>query len=291
MKILKKTLKFNFFVIIFSLISFTVFTVVGEVTDDQTGFISPKIGGDINLNDGEITSFWVNITTYQNVTEFGEQGYVKFANNETHLYALLVSSIENTWISVEFEPDPSQCMKNLNDGWSFYIDKENETVLAKDIMFIGTRIPEDDEKNDLQIESVFSEGLVYIEVIRPFDTLDPDGLDIVFENGSTNLLRFASEKKHFGNHDIYYLYVHVGSDSTEGELIIPDIPETVDLNQVKFLLLGITPIGVFGFMGIHLIRRVFYSPIYHDHGRIVSSSWKPPTFVERFKETFLSKKE
>jgi hypothetical protein len=287
MKIMKKTIKISFFIFVFSLISFTILTVVGEVTDDQSGFISPKIDGEVNLNDGEITSFWTNITNYQNVTEFGEQGYVKFANNETHLYALLVSSPENAWISVEFEPDPSLCMKNLNDGWSIYIDKEAETVLAKDIMFVGTVIPEDDVKNDLQIEGVFIEGLVYIEAVRLFDTSDPDGFDIAFENGSTNLLQFASKKKHFGDHDKYYLYVHVGSEETGG--IIPDIPETVDLNQVKFLLLGITPVGVFGFVGIHLIRRVLYSPINHDHDRIVSSSWKPPTLVERFKDTFLSK--
>ncbi|UCG03826.1 MAG: hypothetical protein JSW11_07530 [Candidatus Heimdallarchaeota archaeon] len=288
MKIMKKTLKISLFIVVFSLISLTVLTVVGEVADDQVGFVSPKIKGGIDLNDGEITSFWTNITDYQNVTEFGEHGYVKFANNETHLYTLIVSSTENVWISIEFEPDPSLCMKNLNDGWSFYIDEEEETVLAKDIMFIGTVIPEDDVKNDLQIESVFSEGLVYIEVVRSFDTSDPDGFDIAFENGSTNLLQFASKKKHFGDHNKYYLYVLV-SDKTEGNPIIPDIPEIVDLNQVKFLLLGVTPVGVFGFIGIHMIRRVLYSPIKHDHDRIVSSSWKPPTLVERFKDTFLSK--
>ncbi|MFX1506033.1 MAG: hypothetical protein ACFFDC_07950 [Promethearchaeota archaeon] len=288
MKIMKKALKINCFIVILSFISLTVLTVVGEVTDDQAGFVSSKIEGGINLNDGEITSFWTNITDYQDVIEFGEQGYVKFANNETHLYALLVSTTENAWISVEFEPDPSLCMKNLNDGWSFYINQEEETVLAKDIMFVGTVIPKDDVKNDLQIEGVFSDGLVYIEVVRPFDTSDPDGFDIAFENGSTNLLQFASKKKHFGGHDKYYLYVHV-SDKSEGNPIIPEIPETIDLNQVKFLLLGITPVGVVGFLGIHLIRRVIYSPIKHDHDRIVSSSWKPPSTVERFKDTFLSK--
>ncbi|MFW9903529.1 MAG: hypothetical protein ACFFFH_04290 [Candidatus Thorarchaeota archaeon] len=293
MKILKKTVIFIFFIAIFSFITLSLVNVVGKVSGDQLGFISQKTNAKIDLNDGQITPFWTEVTTYQDIHEFGGSGFIKFANNGTHLFALLASSSNSAWISVEFEPDSSVCMKNLNDGWTFYINEKEKTVIAKDIMFKGTRIPEDDEKNDLRIESVFSEGIVYIEVVRPFDTSDLDGYDIAFHNDSTNLLHFASNENHFGNHEIYYLYIYVSAESLGTLTSIPDIPlpNTVELNQVKFLLLGITPVGVFGFVGIHLIRRVAYSPISHEHGRIVSSSWKPPTFVERFKETFISKKE
>ncbi|MHA2247272.1 MAG: hypothetical protein ACXADY_20165 [Candidatus Hodarchaeales archaeon] len=293
MKIIKRTLIVFLFVILFSLGSLTILNVVGKLSADQVGFVSPKTTSRIDLNDGQIASFWSNINSYQDVTEFGENAFVKFANNGTHLFALLVSSSNNTWISVEFEPASSLCMKNLNDGWSFYINKDEETVIAKDVMFVGARIPDDDAKNDLFIESIFSEGLVYIETIRPFDTSDLNGYDISFHNASTNYLKFASNKNHFGAHKIFYLHIYIPVDSpgneTSGSFIIPDIPppDGVDLSQVKFLLLGVTPVGVFGFVGIHLIRRVIYSPIKHDHDRIVSSSWKPPTLVERFKDTFL----
>ncbi|MFX0012978.1 MAG: hypothetical protein ACFFB2_04055 [Promethearchaeota archaeon] len=320
MKTIRRKIKIFLFVTFFSLSSLTVLNALGKVSADQVGFIAPKITFQIDLNDGQIASFWSKINSYQDITEFGGSGFVKFANNGTHLFALLVSSSDNVWISVEFEPDSSLCMKNLNDGWSFYINKDEQTVLAKDVKFRGTVIPTDDAKNDLSIESIFSEGLVYIETIRSFDTSDLNGYDITFHNASTNFLKFASDRNHFGNHEIYYLYVYIPADQpsnetsgsetieptdpyntetteTSEEIIviptdIPDIPipEGVDLNQVKFLLLGITPFGIFGFVSIHLIRRVFYSPISHDHGRIVSSSWKAPTFIERFKDTFLSKK-
>ena len=319
MKIIKRTLKIFLFVTLFSLGSLTVLNVVGKLSADQVGFVSPKTTSGIDLNDGQIASFWSKINSYQDITEYGGSGLVKFANNGTHLFALLVSSSNNLWISIEFEPDSSMCMKNLNDGWSFYINKAEETVLAKDVMFKGTVIPNDDVKNDLFTESIFSEGLVYIEIIRPFDTSDLNGYDITFHNASINFLKFASDENHFGEHEVYYLYVYIpadppssetpgsetpgsettGSETTGSETTdvvifiptnIPDIPppDGVDLSQVKFLLLGVTPIGLFGFIGIHLIRRVIYSPIKHDHDRIVSSSWKPPTFVERFKDTFLS---
>ena len=302
MKIIKRTLIVFLFVTLFSLGGLTVLNAVGKLSTDQVGFVSPKTTSRIDLNDGQIASFWSNINSYQDVTEFGESAYVKFANNGTHLFALLVSSSDNEWISVEFEPDSSMCMMNLNDGWSFYINKDAETVSAKDVMFKGTRIPTNDAKNDLFIESIFSEGLVYIETIRPFDTSDLNGYDITFHNASTNYIQFASDKNHFDFHAIFYLYIYIPADPPSNETlssettetifiptIIPDIPPPngVDLSQVKFLLLGVTPVGVFGFVGIHLIRRVIYSPIKHDHDRIVSSSWKPPTFVERFKDTFL----
>lgn len=306
MKIIKRVLSIILFMIFFSLIGLTVLNVVGKGSDNPTGFIAPKTTVDVILDDGQIASFWSKIQTYQNVSEFGTKGMVKFSNNGTHLFTLLVSSSNRAWISVEFEPDSSLCMKNLNDGWSFYIDKASETVLAKDILFKGTVIPADDVKNDLQVESIFSDNLVYIELVRPFDTSDVQGYDIIFSNGSTNLLKFASDGNHFGVHEIYFLYIYIPADTpgnettgneTTGETIIipadiPDIPlpDVVDLSQVKFLLLGLTPVGVFGFIILHLIRRVLTSPIKHDHERIVSSSWKPPTFVERFKDTFFSEK-
>ncbi|UCE13939.1 MAG: hypothetical protein JSV04_01880 [Candidatus Heimdallarchaeota archaeon] len=321
MKIIKKTLFPLLLVIFLILVSLTLLNVSGVTSSDPMGFISPNITGNIDLNDGQIASFWTSIETYHYVSEFGDNGYVKFSNNRTHLFALLVSSSDEAWISIEFEPDPSLCMKNLNDGWSVYIDKDNEEVLAKDVKFVGTVIPEDDVHNDLHVESLFSEGMVYIEVVRLFNTADTDGYDITFQNGSINYLKFASKGKHFGTHEIYYLYNYVpaevsttenpttdvsNTDTTNTDITsttttttdiiiviptdIPDLPDqdVVDLSQVKFLLLGLTPIGIIGFISLHLVRRVLTSPIKHDHDRIVSSSWKPPTTVDRFKDTFLS---
>ncbi|PWI47403.1 hypothetical protein CEE45_11930 [Candidatus Heimdallarchaeota archaeon B3_Heim] len=259
-----------------------------SVTQSATGFIAPKVLTNVSLNDGLISEFWVNITSYQNISEYGEGGFVKFANNATHLYSLLVFPKDSDWVSVEFEPDPEACMTNLNDGWSFYTSESPDSVEAKDVKFIGIRKPEDDTQKNLAIESVFVDNLAYVELVRPFDTEDADGFDITYSNGSLNMLQFASKASHFGAHTDYYLLI---TDSIIGEVPldpIVDIPVGANLGQIKFLLLGVTPAGVFVFIIFHAIRRVFTSPIQHGYERVVGNSYKPPTFMERWRETFTS---
>ncbi len=279
--------------------------VQGKMTDTPAGFTAPRIpiNSTVDLHNGQIESFWSLIDTYQNVSEYGnytQDNYVKFANNDTHLFALFTTLSTNEWISVEFEPNPYlKCMANLNDGWTFYIEGNTNTVEARDVNFLGTVIPSTDTNNDLSIESIFSGDLVFIEVVRQFDTQDTAGYDIVYSNGSFNTLQFATNGHHFDAHNIYYLFL---TDTLlGGEIVIEeptDIPthivslqNQVDLNQVKFVLIGITPIGVLGFMFIHFLRRVYSSPIQHGYVRISNESKSPPSFRERWNETFSSGKD
>ncbi|MHA2074675.1 MAG: hypothetical protein ACW97X_08660 [Candidatus Hodarchaeales archaeon] len=284
-------------IILLSLVSVSFINGQAVVSETMAGFLAPDIS-QLNLTDGEIESTWESVNIYQDISEFRDGGYAKFANNQSHLFSLFVCSTELEWISVEFEPDSSMCMANMNDGWTFYINQETSMVTAKDVNFVGTVIPSDDSKNDLSFESIVVGDQVFIEVSRPFNTLDTGGYDIVYQNGSLNILQFASKGSHFGQHTFYYLLVTsqsvTGSGGDPGEnpgpVILPEIPQVVDLSQLKFILIGVTPIGVFGFIFLHLIRRVITSPIQHGYNRIASNSFKPPTFKERWSQTFSTKK-
>ena len=271
-----------------------------------TGFVSAKVLYNINLSDGQTEAFWSNITVYQDVSEFGPNGYAKFANNGTHLFSLFVSTRDNEWVSIEFEPDPEECMTNLNDGWTIYIDQSENKTTAKDIKFVGMVMPQDDSKKDISVESIFTGDYVYTEIMRPFDTNDSAGYDITFNNGSLNMIQFASAQQHIGVREDYYLFLTdqvvaraVDTDDPDGiidpvdiidpdEIIVPtNVPSSFNVNQLKFILLGLTPISVFAFLIIHTARRVFSNPIENENVRVVSKSFKPPTFKQRFRETFL----
>ena len=260
------------------------------VNQSARGFTAPNTESNLDLNDGQIANFWSNISTYQNISEFGEGGYVKFANNQTHLFSLIVYPQSNEWVSIEFEPEPEACMANLNDGWSFYVEQDPVQVEARDIKFKGVVMPDTDTQIDINIESVFDDSnMVYVEVVRHFETGDVDGLDISFSNGSLNMLQFASEDDHIGFHEDYYLLI---TDKVlGGEPLDPiiDVPIGANLGQIKFILLGVTPIGIIFFIGIHVLRRVFMNPIEHGYERIVTKDHKPPTFIERWRETFSTK--
>ena len=298
--------KINRFTILLTLIISLGFlgTIVAGNTNSTsqtaTGFVSAKVISNINLTDGQTEDFWSNITVYQNVSEYGSGGYVKFANNGSHLFSLFVSARDNEWISIEFEPDPDECMTNLNDGWTIYINQTEDVTTHKDIKFVGTVRPEDDSQVDISTESIFIGEYVFVEILRPFETNDIEGFDISFSNGSLNMIQFASEKEHFGARRDYYLFltdqVVAGGEGTGNpdevidpdDIIIPtDIPSTFNVNQLKFIMLGVTPIGFFVFMIVHTARRVISSPIENENTRAVNKSFRPPNFMKRFRETFL----
>jgi hypothetical protein len=270
-----------------------------KIADEAPGFVSSKINTTLSLNDGQIDPFWLSVESYQNISEFGSEGYVKFANNETHLFALLVCSASNEWVSIEFDADTSACMMNQHDGWAIYIDEDTQTVEAKDVFFIGTRIPDEDENNDLIAESIFTDGLVFIEVVRLLDTtsFDTTGYDIVYQNGSIAMIQFASKGQHFGTHTFYFILTTFST--TQGGIAPGDIPipTVINYDQLKLQVLSLTIASGFGFIVIHLIRRVIISPIKHEYRLIsdkiptkLSSSnhRRSPTFKERWKETFSS---
>jgi len=304
--------KINRLILILSL--FISFGFLGSIvagntnspSQTATGFVSAKVISDINLSDGQTEAFWSKITVYEEVSEFGPGSYVKFANNGTHLFSLFVCSRENEWVSIEFEPEPEECMTNLNDGWIIYINQSVNTTTVKDIKFVGTVRPQDDVQKDLFVESIFTVDYVFTEILRPFDTNDIAGNDITFNNGSLNMIQFASEMDHISIHQDYYLFISdqvvaraEGAIIPEGtiipeeiidpeEIIIPtNIPSSFNVNQMKYVLLGLTPISVLVFMIVHTARRVYSNPIENENVRVVKKSFKPPTFIERWRETFL----
>lgn len=270
-----------------------------KIADEAPGFVSSKTNTTLSLNDGQIDPFWSSVESYQDIAEFGSEGYVKFANNETHLFALLVCSASSEWVSIEFDADTSACMMNQHDGWAIYIDEDTETVEAKDVFFIGTRIPDEDNHNDLLAESIFVDDLVKIEVVRLLDTtsFDTTGYDIVYQNGSITMMQFASKNDHFGTHTFYFILTTFST--TQGGIAPGDIPvpTVINYDQLKLQVLSLTMLSSFGFIVLHFIRRVIISPIKHEYRLIsdkvptkLSSSgrWKSPTFKERWKETFSS---
>ncbi len=278
--------------IIFLSAGFIGTSVLGSttaVTQSARGFVAPNVNTSLILNNGQVESFWSEITSYQNISEFGEGGFVKFANNETHLFSLIVYPQSNDWVSIEFEPEPEVCMANLNDGWSFYVNQNPDQIEARDIQFVGTVMPDNDVQMDISTEEIFDSSLVYLEVVRPFETGDTDGFDIAFYNGSLNMMQFASKDDHIGFHEDFYLLITdklLGEGSADPDV---DIPVGANLGQIKFILLGVTPVGILVFIGFHAFRRVVSSPIEHKYTRIVDNDHNPPSFMERWRETFSSK--
>ncbi|MFX0092265.1 MAG: hypothetical protein ACFFBD_10930 [Candidatus Hodarchaeota archaeon] len=252
------------------------------------GFLCSNFDIVLDLTDNQIASFWSSVDIYENVSEFGTEGYAKFANNRTHIFALLVCSQDSEWISIEFEATDSTCMKNLNDGWSFYIDDTENSVQAKDVSFVGAVIPTDDVKNDLSIEYIFSGDLVFIEVVRSFDTQDSDGYDLVYQNTTLVDVIFASKANHFGSHILYFLYVQIFDTEGTGTpppTTLPTIPTRIDLFDLKFGILALSIIGVVGFIVVNSLRLLIV-PIKHKAKRIIDSSWKSPSLGKRWQETF-----
>lgn len=269
-------------------------TVMGIPTSSKqtsVGFVAPQTTAPLNLTNNDIEPFWESVNQHhQNVTEVG--GYVKFANNATHLYCLLStqtsswasSGEDNSWISIEFEPD-SSCMASSNDGWSFYLDKDTGDIQAFDVNFIGTQIPDLDIAQDLTFEVIKENDSINIEVLRAFNTSDPLGQDIVYFNGSTHMIQFASASSHMSSHVKYYLYIT--DTSIDAPIVPPEINTPVDINQLKPVILVASTAAVMAFIVVHFLRRVLQAPIRHDYTRAATlAKARPPKFVERWRELF-----
>ncbi|MHA2251075.1 MAG: DOMON domain-containing protein [Candidatus Kariarchaeaceae archaeon] len=167
---------------------------------------------DIDLTDGDIETGWNDIHDYQDVAEFGSSGLAKFSNNDTHIFALFTTSIDIEWIAIEFDAD-SDCMQSNNDGWTFYINSSGG-VQAVDSYYTGLTNPSTDGKNDLHYESLVSDSIVQIEIVRAINSTDLVGHDIVFSNELISL-RFASNQNHYSNIRIYTLSLDLIEQTTQ----------------------------------------------------------------------------
>jgi hypothetical protein len=167
-------------------------------------------------------------------------------------------------------------MSPENDGWVFYIDSATQIVEGLDLSFIGADYPTGDLQNDLQYEYIVTDDLVQIEVVRPFNTGDTMGQDIIFENGTIAYLMFASKDDHYEDRTIYYLSIQVSK--TQG--IAPSIKTPRDWEGLKLIVLELGMAGVIGFITVHFTVRGITRPLKHGD-RIIDSNWKAPTFRER----------
>lgn len=239
---------------------------------------------ELNLTDSLISTSWDDITTFSNVKEYGTGGFAKFSHNTTHLFVLLAANMTQ-WIAIEFGSDGQECMVSGNDAWVFYINEQEQSVQAIDSKYNGLAVPDPDMQNDLAIEAVFEQDLIYIEIMRKFNTLDNSGGDHVFSNGSTSYLTFASKDDHYDDRTPYYLQIQF---TDIGAIKQIKVPKVVDWNERKDLLLYLSLIAVTLFITTHYLVRVKFRPLAHGSRFIDSTIMKAPKFKERW-NTLLDK--
>ncbi|MHA2097868.1 MAG: hypothetical protein ACW99A_04205, partial [Candidatus Kariarchaeaceae archaeon] len=130
-------------------------------------FVAPTFPeSEFNVTDSIISPAWDDITSFSNVGEFGQGGFVKFSHNTTHIFALLGTNMTR-WIAIEFGSDGQDCMVPDNDAWVFYINDQDKSLQSLDTKYDGLSVPEVDNQNDLISEAIFTDELTYVETMRP----------------------------------------------------------------------------------------------------------------------------
>jgi hypothetical protein len=262
---------------LFALLAFAQSSAIHA--SSMLGFVGSSIPlQDVNLSDNRIEPAWVDVDFYQDLPELGPSGQVKFANNGTHVFSLFTTTIDQKWVSVEFDAKDASCMSPDNDGWTFYIDETTKQIEGQDNSWVGTVYPNVDAQNDLRYEAVITDDLVEIEVVRSFDTGDLTGKDVVLANNSLVYLMFASQGDHKSTRDIYYLSIQV-SDTVGIEGL--NIIEGTDWVQLKNIFLYLGLFGVMMFVSAHYTVRGITRPLKKGSRIVEDSEWKPPTFKER----------
>ena len=266
-----------------------IISVSGQ--NDST-IISERFGSDVlNLTDGKIDPNWNNISYYASLAEYGSDAYVKFANNETHMFSLFKFDASLSWVAIEFGAYEEFCMARGNDGWTFYLDQaNNQEFTAHDEIYRGSAgPPEHDAHTDISTEAIHDGDYFYVEVVRAFDTGDAE--DMAFTDGALIQVKFASSTHHatggavqlpteFGPSQIYFLSIQTG-----GEIVVPVVPETIDYEFWKMVIFISIFIAVTIFIVAHYTVRQVYRPLHHPNS-IVDSDYQPPTLKSRWHETF-----
>ncbi|MCE7733896.1 MAG: hypothetical protein GPJ54_03390 [Candidatus Heimdallarchaeota archaeon] len=242
-------------------------------------FVGPTFPeAELDLSDSLISTSWEDITTFSSVKEFGTGGFVKFSHNTTHVFVLLAANLTQ-WIAIEFGSDGQECMVTGNDAWIFYINEQEQSIQPVDSKYNGLAVPDPDTQDDLATEAIFDEDFIYIEVMRKFDTLDNSGGDHVFSNGSTSYITFASKDDHFDDRTAYYLQIQFSDTGAVQDIVVPEV---VDWNERKDLLLFSSLIAVTLFIATHYLVRVKFRPLAHGSRFIDSTIMKAPKFKERW---------
>ncbi|OLS19482.1 MAG: hypothetical protein HeimC2_34670 [Candidatus Heimdallarchaeota archaeon LC_2] len=233
---------------------------------------------DFSISDDKISDSWDEITTFANLTEFGLGGFAKFAHNETHIY-LLLGTTTKSWIAIEFDASADECMETNHDTWIFYINPTEKTLRSVDATFKGLAAPEIDDQNDLFGEVIFNDDLIYIEALRAFNTEDQTSPDIIFSNGSSTFLTFASEENHETTRQPYFFNVQF---TDIGSIVEIESPDVINWQEIKeYVLFGAMIFAVF-FALTHYIVRQKLRPLEHGSRLIDSNIVTSPKFKERW---------
>ena len=167
-------------------------------------------------------------------------------------------------------------MKDGHDTWTFgsSTSKPNDLEYFGDGYFIGASgEPEADLRDDIFFETFEDDSLKYVEMIRPLDTNDKDGNDVIFNDTTIIDVQFASDISHVTDHVVYTWTI---SDLTpQGGTVTPP-PETppsnpAELSDIVFVF-SFTLV-VFSVL-IHGALRVISRPIKHEK-RIVYTDRLP----------------
>lgn len=249
------------------------------------GFINLNFpDNSLDVKDGIISKSWDNVTSYQNITEFGEQGKVYFANNRTHIFAKLEIDASLPWVAIEWNSDPSNFMEKGNDVWTVYLDDTDKTFEVKDATMDGTDIPIEDPNNDIYAECVFEDNIATVEIVRPY--IGADVTDVQFSNNTIYKLTFASYDAHYEVDNQYYVNLLWVNMTLYGPPIIEEpviIDNSFDWTGLKMNILY----GVLAFTGAfiatHFLIRGIFRPLHHP-SRIVDANYKNPTFGDRWNQ-------
>ncbi len=125
-------------------------------------------------------------------------GYVQFLHDSNYVYALFAYDTNAIqWVGIEFNAIAGSPMKDGNMGWIFGTSSPSNTWYGG-VQFAGEVTPVPYPQQAVSFERVVdsSTGLTYIEIMRPMNTNDATGKDVVFTPTMSLNVRFASSKLH-----------------------------------------------------------------------------------------------
>ncbi|OLS22457.1 MAG: hypothetical protein HeimC3_30900 [Candidatus Heimdallarchaeota archaeon LC_3] len=257
-------------------------TGIGPNADIISWFINEVI----SISDSKIDEIWEDVNPLF-ISELGSEGFVKSSQNGFFLYVLLAYDSSYNWISVEFDAisgDENHMLEG-HDGWTFGNSTTIDREYLDDGYFTGAdEHPKSDFRNDLLYE-IFAKGsLTYVEIIRPLDTKDVNGYDVIFNDSTIINVQFASSKSHFNGHTVY-TWILTDLSAAGGTVTPPpDTPSSnpAELSDIVFVF-SFTLV-VFSVL-IHGALRVISRPIKHEK-RIVYTDRLPnqPSLKEVIRE-------
>jgi hypothetical protein len=230
---------------------------------DIVAFFSKDL---ISISDSMIDELWDDFPKLF-VSEFGATGYIQSGQNGFYVFVLLAYESDINWISIEFDALPSQDnhMLDGHDGWTFGLGATSRQYMGDGYFTGGSGEPEDDFRDDIIFETFVSEadGLTYVEMIRPLNTNDPDGHDVIFNSTTVFNVQFASSSSHLGTDHTIYTWMISDLTPSGGTVTPPpeDNSNPGELSDIVFVF-SFTMVLFTGF--VHAVLRVVSRPIKHD---------------------------